>query len=78
MDKIDKYLNEANVMGRDFKSAEDAYNKRYSNIQKLIKELSINLKKHEKNFKKEITNWAMAGDLGRLESDLKDILEYFV
>jgi hypothetical protein len=54
-------------------SAKQEYDSRYRDIQKMLRSIGSNLKKHSKNFEKEPMNWGYVGDLGHYREELKDI-----
>ena len=54
----------------------DDYYKKRKIIDNQLKELSKLLKKHENEFKKDYNNYTFIGDMGKLESELEDIINY--
>jgi len=85
MAKIEKYLNEKNVVGMDMdsmvyskkESAVERYKKNEKEIEKLLKSITTKLKKHKKGFSKKPLDWGYVGDLGYVMEKLEDINDHF-
>jgi len=45
-------------------------------VRQLLKRIEKGVQKEERGFKKEPTNWGYLGDLGHVESELKDIASF--
>jgi hypothetical protein len=58
-------------------TAHTQYKARQASIRKLIRELEARLATHETKESKDPGNWGYSGDLGRVESNLQEMVEFF-
>lgn len=65
-----------NAMNRNQTNAQDAYQARASDIARLIDVLQMELDKHAEGARAEATCWGRVGDLGKVRSDLIEIVAF--
>lgn len=58
-------------------TAHTQYKARQASIRDLIKQIEGHLDKHETKASADPSNWGYAGDLGRVESGLKEQVAFF-
>lgn len=58
-------------------TAHTQYKARQASIRELITELEARLAKHETKASKDPGNWGYSGDLGRVESNLQELVDFF-
>lgn len=57
-------------------TAPEAYAARANDIARLVDVLQMELERHAEGAKAEPTNWGRAGDLGKVRSDLIDLVGF--
>ena len=58
-------------------TAQTQYKTRQARIQALMQQLQTALARHESKAATEPGNWGYAGDLGRVETGLQELVEFF-
>jgi hypothetical protein len=58
-------------------AAQAKYNAHQASIRSLIKQLEAKLDNHEKQASAHPANWGFSGDLGHVEANLTELVEFF-
>jgi hypothetical protein len=65
------------VKATDMTTAATQYKARQASIRELIAHLEATLTKHELKANADPRNWGYAGDLGRVEVNLQELVDFF-